>query len=358
MAGYFAFTAEQIPIVKSGKMAVLFFISGMTPGLSTLAYNLGPSFYFLFYFLPSDSVLSQVAGDNGLTGVTRIEGVAPTCTAALCLLLATYGIRGLFDWSKPWRLLFLCVTIVLSFFGGYRSIILLLFFIFAFQFYFEGLMRTHYLPIVAGLAICGFVPILLFTNKMPTSVQRAVSFLPVNVDSEVLADAKASSEWRFQIWDLVIKDVPKYLLIGKGYGMDPNEIYAVVEAERLGIGGMQIEATIMAGDYHNGPLSILVPFGIFGVIGFLWVLFAGFRLLHANYRFGDARLRQINTLFLSYYLAQCVCFFFIFGAFNSQLSVFLGVCGMSVSLNGGVKRRTVLKLKPLTVPETLMLEPG
>jgi hypothetical protein len=30
-----------------------------------------------------------------------------------------------------------------------------------------------------------------------------------------------------------------------------------------------------AGDYHNGPLSILIPFGLFGMIAFLWLLGAG-----------------------------------------------------------------------------------
>jgi hypothetical protein len=35
-------------------------------------------------------------------------------------------------------------------------------------------------------------------------------------------------------------------------------------------------------------------------------------------------------------------FFFVFGALNSQLSVFLGILGLSVSLNGGVCRKKAL----------------
>jgi hypothetical protein len=231
--------------------------------------------------------------------------------------------------------------------------------VFAFQFYFEGLLRTHYLPIVAGLAIFGMAPILFFSSAMPKSVQRVISFLPVNVDSEVLADARASSEWRFEMWDAVQKEVPKYLIIGKGYAIDPDEIFAVNEAQRLGMGGITTyEGSMIAGDYHNGPLSVLMPFGIFGMICFLWVLIAGYRVLHSNHRFGDARLRRINTTLLSYYLASCVSFFFIFGSLNSQLSLFLGLCGMSVSLNGGVRRRAARKPRPVTVAQTLAMEPG
>jgi hypothetical protein len=62
---------------------------------------------------------------------------------------------------------------------------------------------------------------------------------------------------------------------------------------------------------------------------------------------------------LATYLAYCIAFFFIFGALNSELPVFLGFCGLSVSLNGGVKRRATLKPKPVvSVPRTLVMEPG
>jgi hypothetical protein len=355
--GYFALTAEPIPILKSQKMANLYFLSGTTYALGNLAYTLGPAFSFLFYFVPSGGASYQVASDYGLTIVNRIGGLAPACIAVLCFLLAHYGIRGLFDWTKPWRLVFLCVTIGAAFFAGFRSAIATLFLIFVFQFYFERLMRTHYLPIVAGLAICGMAPILFFSSSMPTSVQRAISFLPVNVDSEVLEAAKSSSDWRFQMWALVSKEIPKYLIIGKGYSIDPTELFVVVEAQRMGLTST-FEGSMLAGDYHNGPLSVIIPFGLFGMIAFLWILIAGFRVLYSNYRFGDARLRRINSVLLSYYLSYCISFFFIFGALNSELYVFLGICGLSVSLNGGVKRRAAPTRKPLPLPQILAMKPG
>jgi hypothetical protein len=355
--GYFAFTAERVPIHKSGKMAGLFFLSGTTNVLSNLIYMSGPAFYILFYLVPTAAASAQAASESAGSNMDRLTGLGGASIAALCFLLARYGIRGLFDWAKPWRFVFLCVTIGAAFFAGFRSTIMLLFFIFVFQFYFEGLLRTHYLPIVAGLAICGFIPILFFSQAMPTSVQRAISFLPVNVDSEVLEEAKGSSEWRFQMWAEVWREVPKYLIVGKGYSLNPTEIFLVNEAIRTG-SASSFEGSMVVGDYHSGPLSVIIPFGIFGVIGFLWVLIAGFRVLSWNCRFGDARLRRINSVLLAYYLAYCVSFFFIFGALNSQLFVFLGTIGFSVSLNGGVKRRAAPKPKPIPVPQTLAMEPG
>ncbi len=46
--GYFAFTAAQIPVNKSGKITALFFLSGTSAILGNLAFTLGQSCYFLF----------------------------------------------------------------------------------------------------------------------------------------------------------------------------------------------------------------------------------------------------------------------------------------------------------------------
>lgn len=277
----------------------------------------------------------------------------------MCFLLARYGMRGLFDWNRPWRFLFLIATFGAAFFGGYRSMVVILFLIFSIQFYLEGLLRTHYFPIVLGLAIAGLAPILFFSSSMPAPVQRAISFLPVNVDSEVLNDARASSEWRFQMWAEAAKDIPKYLLVGKGFSINPEDLYAVTLQSQLGISTEQFEGSLIAGDYHSGPLSVLIPFGILGAVGFLWILYGGYKILSLNLRYGDLRLRRINIVLLSFYITYCISFFFIFGALQTELSVFLGVCGMSVTLNGGVRRKVKARPAPEPAPPaTMVMEAG
>jgi hypothetical protein len=353
--GYFALTAEAIPAVKSGKLATLYFLSGATYVLSNIAYMLGPAFYFLYYLVPSGMAMSQAASDVGLTSIDRISGLGSASIAILCFLLAHFGIRGLFVLVKPWRLLFLCLTIGASVFAGFRSTLVLLVLIFAFQFYFEGLLRTHFLPILGALALFIGVPTMLFSDRMPLSVQRAISFLPVKVDADVRADATGSTDWRVQMWTVVIKDVPKYLIVGKGYSIDPTDLYMTTEAVRMGIIGGYEEA-LLAGDYHNGPLSLIIPFGIAGTVGFLWVLGAGFWILYSNYRHGEARLRRINSVLLSYYLSYCFSFFFIFGDFHSQLFTFLGAVGLGISLNSGVKRASASK--GVVLQEAMAVEQG
>jgi hypothetical protein len=78
-------------------------------------------------------------------------------------------------------------------------------------------------------------------------------------------------------------------------------------------------------------------------------------VLYWNYRYGDARLRQVNMTLLSFFLTPCIFFFFVFGAISSQLVMFLGILGLNVSLNGGVCRRPAVARQtapssPLAVP--------
>jgi hypothetical protein len=341
--GYFAFTAGQIPMAKSGRMTALFFVSGATFILSNLAYTLGESFYFMFYLVPAGAAMAQAASDYGFTDIDRIQGLVQTSSAILCFMLAYYGIRDIFRPTKPWRVIFLLITIASSLFAGFRSAAVLLILIFGFQFYFEGLFRTRIFPVLIAIGIVAFGVVVLYANRMPLSVQRAISFLPVNIDAEARADATGSSEWRLQMWSIVWKEVPKYLVVGKGYSFDPSEMELTTLAIRMGILS-SFEEAIMAGDYHSGPLSVLVPFGVAGAIAFLWVLIAGFRVLHANFRHGDPALHKVNTTLLAVYLAQVACFVLIFGAFSTQLFVFLGLVGFSVSLNGGMAKAPATSL--------------
>jgi len=345
IVGYFALTSQSISISKSARAVRLYFLSGLSFGLANLVYILGPAFYFVYYLVSPDVAMGQAQADFAVNIVKRLTGLAPCATALLCFLLARWGIRGILLWRAPWRLLLFVGAVTAGLFSGYRSEVGLLCVLLIILFIVEGLWKTFYLPSLAFVGLLCAIPILLFANRMPDSVQRALAFLPLKLDTQVRTDTEASTIWRHEMWDQVWPEVPKYLLIGKGYAIDPVDLYLTTEATRMGLYS-NYEAFIVAGDYHSGPLSVLMPFGIFGAIGFLWVLAAGTKVLCSNRRYGDPRLKSINNFLLSYFLAQCLIFFFVFGALNSQLSVFLGILGLSVSINGGVCRKKALKSAP------------
>jgi hypothetical protein len=344
--GYFALVSQRVPVAKSARMVTFFFLSGLTFILSNLVYLLGPAFYVLYYLLPGDYVGTQVATDWGANVVTRYAGLGPAAVDLFCVVLAWWGIRGLFALHKPWRLLLCLLAIAAASFSGFRSAAGMLFVIFLIQFIVERLWRTIWLPVLVGTALVSLIPLILFANKLPASVQRVLSVFPVGINPDVRQEAENSTAWRYEMFHVVWQQVPEYFWIGKGYSIDPTELYLTSEAMRMGL-LREYEEAIVAGDYHDGLLSILIPFGIFGLIGFVWLLAAGVKVLYCNLRYGDPKLKMINRIFLSYFLAESILFFPVFGAFNSQLVTFVGVLGLSVSLNGGVCR------KPATARQTV-----
>jgi O-antigen ligase len=341
LIGYFALTAQRIPLAKTGRVVALFFLSGTTFVLSNLAYLLGPAFYIVYYLLPSAYVGTQVATDMGFNVVARYAGLAPAAIALFAFVLARWGIKGTLSIKNPWRLLLSLAAIVGALLSGFRSAAAILLVLFLVQFMVEGLWRTFWLPIIFGLGVLCLLPVMLYANRMPATVQRVLSVLPVDIDPNVRQEAENSTVWRFEMFHVVWQQVPQYFWIGKGYSIDPTELYLVSEAERMGI-LPDYEESILAGDYHDGLLSVIIPFGIFGLLGFVWLLLAGIRVLYCNYRYGDQKLRTINCFLLSYFLTQAVLFFAVFGAFSNALATLLGVLGLSVSLNGGVCRKAAV----------------
>ena len=134
------------------------------------------------------------------------------------------------------------------------------------------------------------------------------------------------------MWQVLLPEVPKYLLKGKGYGIDPSAMYFSTDPSHQREGGF--EWAIVAGDYHSGPLSLIIPFGIWGGIAFIWFVVASLRYLYRQHKSGDPALQQINTLLLTYFLARLILFLFIAGGFHGDFCIFTGLIGLSVSLNG------------------------
>jgi O-antigen ligase len=190
-----------------------------------------------------------------------------------------------------------------------------------------------------------------FAKYLPVSMQRSLSFLPLDIDAAARLDAKGSLEWRLQMWSILLDEVPRYLWIGKGYAINPTDLYFATESIRRGM-GKDYEGALVSGDYHSGPLSVVIPFGIFGVLAFLWFIIAAIRLLYRNYVFSDERLRNINTFFFAYFVARTIFYFVGFGAFNNDLPAFVGILGLSIAINGGMRgpQRTADEAAPGLLP--------
>lgn len=335
--GFFALISRRIPQKKVNRYAGLFFLSGVMSAISSTLTLVNPSFYFIFLIFPPDVTalqeISSQAYSATMDTISRLSGVAFASQAMFLFLLSVFGIRRLI--RNKWGFLLLLLSLALSLLGGFRSIVILLLATFAMVFFFEGLVRSRVLPVMLVTIVLGGAILIPFAREMPLSVQRSLSFLPLELDFAATGDAQGSTDWRLRIWRTLVPEVPRYLLLGKGYGINADEMEFIESETRRGADTSEL--ALLAGDYHSGPFSVIIPLGIWGAIGVLWLMAASLRALYRNYLHGDAALKQINTFLLAYYVVRVVFFFFVFGSFYSDLCVFTGLIGFSISLNGGIK---------------------
>ena len=337
---YFALTAHRIPPRQAKWAVALFFLSGLTYIISDLNGVL-PNFVFLFF--PANARFGEL-------GNYRLGGIAVAASTAIYYLLARYGIRGIFISGPRWRLILFVLFFSLSLVSGYRSTLVGLALTFLIQFFLEGMQKTVLLPIFAFVGVCMMVALVPLTPKLPFTVQRTLSVVPLlPVSSEAKQDGQATMEWRYNFWRALLPQVPKHLLLGKGYAitaedfefMGSDSAFKSLDPGQQGLG--------LSSDYHNGWLSVIIPLGLWGMIAFLWFIGAGAWVVYSNFRYGDPFLLTVNTFLLAAFI-RCVLMFFG-GALTTDMMTFAAYVGLSVSLNNGVRRPAPA---PVKKPDTFL----
>ncbi len=350
IVGYFALTAKQIPPKKAGLYVALFFIPGASTILGDLSTLIPFQSSFVFALFPPNA--GGANNGPGITETTRFGGLAGAGMALLVFMLARYGLRGTFDLSRPWRAGCLLIFFFCMMFGGYRTFIITAGFLFLFLFIFERIHRSRMMPmlILAGLVLVTLI--VPFAGRLPFTFQRSLAFVPwLPITDEARMSADATADWRLQIWKAVLPQVPEYLLVGKGYFTSASDYEQNSVAAFSGGASAADWSAAQAGNYHSGPLSVAIFFGLWGIIGVLWFFISGTLALYDNYRYGDPALRTVNALIFAFFLAQVLVFLIVFGSLFSDMYKFTGLLGLSVSLNGGIRR-------PVRVPAAVADKAG
>ncbi len=338
---YFAVSWVRIPLKSATAYVSGYVLSGLTSIFSNLVYMAGPTAWILYQFIPVDLAMHQIiedyTGGPGSDRFSRLGGVAVAAYAVVPYFMIRFGAGGVLNLHRPWRLALLLAVVMIGALGGFRSTVIFAGLLLAIQFLAEGLHRTRLFPVLVVFGVLMMAALVPIASKLPLSVQRSLSFLPIPVSQVARFDAEQSSLWRVQMWSMVTAEIPVYFWRGKGFTASSTDYYLTQEMVRRGLRSDQ-EMMILAGDFHNGPLSILIPFGIWGVSTFLWFIFAGIRLLYRNFRYGDPRLKKVNTFLLSYFIAKVIFFLAVFGAIHLDILAFVGIVALSVSVNGGLRR--------------------
>jgi hypothetical protein len=347
--GYFALSAQKIPPGRRNLYLALYFLGGLSWATEDLVGFLPQSFYFIYYFFKYNPSLLQPEGV--IAHVARFHGAMMTSLAIFSFMMARYGLRGIFLSRKPWRWMILVLAVVWGMLGGYRGMIAIVALTVLIQFFLEGLHRTKLLAIFLSAGLLGALVLIPLAPHLPVGIQRTVSFLPYHVSTEARLDAQATLQWRLDMWSALLPQIPRYLLLGKGYNINPLDYKFVMGPEAAIHSTAENDPLALAEDFHNGPISVLIPFGIWGAIVFLWLIIAGLRALYRNQRYGDPDLKIINAFLLASFVTHAIIFFSIGGDLSSDMMFFGGVLGLSVAFNGGV-RRPVRAVQPARVAES------
>jgi len=355
IAAFFAISSIRIPKQSAESFVSLHFLSGLSGIASNIIVALGPSFFFLFHFFSEDAG----AAFENQSGMLRFVGLSFSAMSVIYYMLMRYGINGIFNLGRPWRLACFVGVFVLALLGGFRSNVIILLLLLVVQFLLEGLHRTRAVSIVvAGVALVGSL-LVGMADRLPLSVQRSLSFLPIRIDPAARRDAASTIEWRVEMWKVVIRDVPKYLLLGKGYVFSGRDL----ELTSMAVARGQYSAyedTLVTGNYHHGILTLIIPFGIWGILAFIWFTVVGFLILYRNYRRGDPDLKNINIFLLNIYTVRMVFYWILYGQFQLDLIAFTSFVALSIAINGEPRsgRRSTMVPAALEAPLNRHAQPA
>lgn len=266
---------------------------------------------------------------SGADDTKRLEGIQQSGLSLILLSMA------LMTWKKrtPFKIL------AISFLGmlilglaGYRSTMM---HGLATAGLYYLLMKKH-IPanikkasVLIGLIALISLPFLL--PYLPFGFQRMFAWVPgVNISIEAYESAHGTSEWRVEMWRKVLPMLKDYWLIGRGLAFDLTDAYGswTLASDRT----TMHEFFIATHQYHNGPLYLLVDYGIPGFIFATGFMFSSVRIhwRYAKREWSDVRLKNLHAVLLARHTANVIMFFIIFGAITSLMVMFVDVLLMTM----------------------------
>jgi hypothetical protein len=336
IATFFALVSRKVPKEKRPLYIALIFLAGTPAIIGDLFPVLPAPLNYINLIIPPSG--ENTIGQEGGVASFRLQALGGTAGCVMVFMLVRFGLRGIL-WGPAWRLpvWFFCLTLTLM--GGFRIVLIGMIMNLGLLFVLEGLHRTRLLPLVILGMVAVSAAVLPFADKLPIPLQRSISFLPVKVDPQVQIDADGSKEWREAMWRDVWPKVPQYLLLGKGYALQAEDFEYMGNGTfangNIDTSGQGLAVSM---DYHNGTLSTLMPFGIWGMISYLWLSAASLFVVVRNYRYGDEDMKMVNRFWLVMTINGIFGFFFLFGAYCDSIGLIAKITGFSIALNGGLCR--------------------
>ena len=318
---YFFATDLRLNQRQTKFLIVANIVAGLLPAFVQIAFVLsGGRFYILAYFIQAN--LGYVAASVFSTvneSVSRLSSLREIGISLITVALV-FKFKRL---DRVISALLIGTAIIAVLLSGFRSYLLTVVITVVAWFFLRSGARSRVLLalLLTAFGVLAWLFLFLFSGNLPSSVLRTVSWVPgLQIPHMVLVDAQGSLSWRWEIWSYMIQDIPKYLLIGKGFCF-PAEYLVTTDFWQ----GTKAYTHFLIHNYHSGPLSMLLDLGLPGFIfGTLWMISSSVEHIRGlKYFRSDDVLSRYYFLLVITYVWNCISFFAIYGDTKNSFSVLL-----------------------------------
>ena len=276
------------------------------------------------YFGTADRDLETQRGGAGLAQLGKALAI-PSLTMKRPLLCMT-PIHPILFFSVS-------LGVISSLLSGFRSLTAYLIVVFIVS----ALVRKKSLEILLASAI-GFLGLSVLiasgnVKNMPFGVQRVLSFLPIEVSAAAQVDAENSSEWRFEMWRLVLF-TDKYIQnkwLGDGFGLKSTELRAMADAAmgyKSALTDSQ-EQALARGSYHGFHVETI---RFTGWLGLTLAVFANFVFFFSALKSINHYRGNPNFAYVAYLTIPFIIYPFwsllVFGSYRTEFPQILAMAGL------------------------------
>lgn len=206
-------------------------------------------------------------------GATRMTGLLGAGLASVLALCARYNPITLISPLYPHRVMMLTIAFGAIFLSGFRSALIFAFLSFLISSMLRGRLKD--LWVAGGVAMLALVLLISMQGsvlQLPFTMQRALSWLPGDWNTEAVTDADESSRWRFEMWGWAWNDnrILRDRTWGQGFGLSLDDMNLIASSMMAGqsgaslLGGSDRENFMIMGTFHSGPLSTVKYIGVVG----------------------------------------------------------------------------------------------
>lgn len=268
---------------KTWRWAVILYITfGILDGLLKAAASLFPPLAAVILPIYSNVGFNEAMGTSGDIDLSqgRVVGLGQIGSMLGLIACTMWRPIAALDITKPWRGLTAGIAVISTLLSGFRGSTGALFV----RFVVGSAIRRKPIDIAVicfiGLLAIAVLAVSGYANKLPFGIQRAVSFLPIELDHRARDQAESSSNERFEMWELALTS-DRYIsnkLLGDGFSLSRIEMQALVDAAMGATNYTSkmtwTESAMEMGNYHGFHVETIRFTGVVGLVAATFALFA------------------------------------------------------------------------------------